>query len=470
MLSFHATSLANASAGSAGGSHVKFIFLGVLIAMIAALALEEKIHAKKSMITGFFAVIALLLGAMFDILPKGAALTLPGSNHALPVYIPAIEWEVIAIILGSSLFIDVVSRSGIFTWTAIKLTKVSGGDPRKLLIYYSVLTVVFSAVLNNVTAMIIVGSLTAVSLSKLERKDLLLPFLLTEGFMTNIGGLLTLISSVPNIILGSMAGISFIKFFVVAAPYVIVATAATIWLATRLFGIKGLTTDDERAAAKELVASFDENDGIASQSFFTLSWFLLGAFICVIATTEWLPYIRQLGMGYVAMGFAIIALLRYKHEVDKNYAAIDWDLLAFFAYLFVVINVMEHAGVLALIGDGIKQLLALGQIGGGVALLWSSAAASSLTDNVPLAAVMGNILTTAGPHNSDWWFTIFGTNLGGNFTPIGSASTVVAVSIIHRNDLKLNFGTFVIKALPFAIAQLILATGYVILADAIGLI
>ena len=121
-----------------------------------------------------------------------------------------------------------VSRSGIFTWTAIKLTKMSGGDPFKLLLYYSVLTVVFSAVLNNVTAMIIVGSLTSVSLSKLQRRDLLLGFLLTLGLLTNVGGLLTLISSVPNIILGNKAGISFVRFFVVAAPYVVLASALTI--------------------------------------------------------------------------------------------------------------------------------------------------------------------------------------------------------------------------------------------------
>jgi len=463
-------SLGVANAVHAPPGYVTDIFLVLLVAMIAALALEEKIHAKKSMITGFFAMVALIGGEIAGILPRGDALVLPGTHHTLPVYIPAIEWGVIAIILGSSLFIDVVSRSGIFSWTAIKLTKISGGDPRKLLIYYCVLTVVFSAVLNNVTAMIIIGSLTAVSLAKLDRKDLMLAFLLTEGFMTNIGGLLTLISSVPNIILGSMAGISFVKFFIVSAPYVVVSTGVTIWLATRLFGIKGLKTDTERAAAAELVASFDETDGIESRAFFSLSWLLLAGFILTIATTEWLPYVKDLGMGYVAMSFAIIAMLRYKHEVDKNYSAIDWDLLAFFAFLFVVINVMEHAGVLALIGDGIRQLLTLGEVGGGLSLMWSSAAASSLTDNVPLAAVMGNILQDAHPPMSSWWFTIFGTNLGGNFTPIGSASTVVAVSIIHRNNLPLNFRGFVIKAIPFALAQLLVASGYVLLASAVGLI
>lgn len=104
----------------------------------------------------------------------------PNGRHAnageeIPVYIPGVEWEVIAIILGSGLFIDVVSRSGIFSWTAILLTKRSLGDPLKLLIYYSGITVLFSAVLNNVAAMMIVGSLTMVSLEKLRRKDLLRP-------------------------------------------------------------------------------------------------------------------------------------------------------------------------------------------------------------------------------------------------------------------------------------------------------
>ena len=198
-----------------------FLFLAILVGMILCLALEEKLHAKKSVITGVFAVVCLLLGEVFHLLHKP-----PDSN--LPLYIPMIDWSVIIIIFGSSLFIDVTSRSGIFAWTAIKLTKMSGGDPVKLLWYYAGITVVFSAVLNNVTAMIIVGSLSAVSLKKLERQNLLLGFLLIEGLLTNVGGLLTLISSIPNIIVGTTAGISFVTFFYKSAPYVLVATIATV--------------------------------------------------------------------------------------------------------------------------------------------------------------------------------------------------------------------------------------------------
>lgn len=186
---------------------------------------------------------------------------------------------------------------------------------------------------------------------------------------------------------------------------------------------------------------------------------MLGVFILVIATTSVLPYVSGLGMGYVAVSFALIAMLRYKHGVDKNYAAVDWDLLAFFTFLFVIIDTMKYAGVLGLIGEGIAMLLSLPDALAGASLLWSSAIASSVTDNVPLAAVMGNILKgMADAPDFHWWATIFGTNLGGNFTPIGSASTVVAVSIIHRAKLPLSVGAFVVKAAPFAIAQLLLAT------------
>ncbi|MCH2572766.1 MAG: hypothetical protein MK103_15480, partial [Planctomycetes bacterium] len=203
---------------------VTTLFAIILALMVMCLALEEKLHAKKSIIVGSFAGACLLLATLLDLLTFGQVRLPTGHEMDLPIYIPAIDWGVITIILGASLFVEVTSRSGIFTWMAIKLTKKSGGDPWLLLLAYGILTVVFSAVLNNVTAMIIIGSLTTVSLNKLNRNDLLKGFLLTEGLLTNVGGLLTLISSVPNIIVGKAAGISFVKFFVVAAPFVLIAT------------------------------------------------------------------------------------------------------------------------------------------------------------------------------------------------------------------------------------------------------
>jgi Na+/H+ antiporter NhaD/arsenite permease-like protein len=448
---------------------VTLFFTTILILMILGLAFEEKLHAKKSLIVGLFAVVSLLLGAVLLPLPYGPYL-IGGHPVDMPVYIPAIDWGVITIILGASLFVDVTSRSGLFTWIAIRLTKASRGDPVKLLWYYGLMTVVFSAVLNNVTAMIIVGSLSAVSLGKLQRSDKLLGFLLVEGLLTNIGGLLTLISSVPNIIVGTAAGISFVAFFLKAAPFVAVVMVLTILMGAKLFGIRGLKTPEELGEAAALVAGFNERDGIESTGFFWFGAVMLVLFILVIATTSVMPYVDELGMGFVALAFAAVMLVRYKHEVDEFYRTIDWDLLAFFAALFVVISVIEHAQVLALIGQGVESLIALGPKLGTAAVLLSSAAFSSVTDNIPLAAMLAKIvgeIPMAGggvrpPTDPLWWAVIFGANLGGNITPIGSASTLVAVTIMHKHGVPLSFGGFVKAALPFALLHLALAVAYVL--------
>jgi len=441
---------------------VTALFGAILVLMVLALALEEKLHAKKSFITGVAAVVSLALAEALHLLPTDDLTNSLHEHVEMPVYIAAIDWGVIAIILGSSIFVDVTSKSGLFAWIAIRLTRASKGDPFWLLVYYGLMTVVFSAMLNNVTAMIIVGSLSGVSLKKLKRTELLLGFLMVEGLLTNIGGLLTLISSVPNIIVGQTAGISFVDFFLVASPYVVVGTAVTLLLGARLFGIRRLT-DDEREEAQALVDTFDENESIESRGFFTYGAVMSVLFIVAIATASVTPVVSELGMGFVALASAAAMLLRFKSEVDRFYQAVDWDLIGFFAALFIVINVMEHAHVLEAIGVGLAKILELpGESG---TLLVSAAAASSVTDNIPLAAMLANILRGLGTAGDSplWWSVVFGANLGGNLTPIGSASTVVAVTLMNKHRLGVSFGGFVRRALPFAAVQLILAVAYVMI-------
>ena len=446
---------------------VTLLFAAILVGLILCLALEEKLHAKKSVIAGFFAIVCLTLGAVMELLPFGDVTLADGHHIKLPVFIPSIDWGVVTIILGASIFVDVTSKSGLFTWIAIKLTKLSKGDLLWLLIYYGAMTTVFSAVLNNVTAMIIIGSLTAVSLDKLGQNDKLLGFLLIEALLTNVGGLLTLISSVPNIIVGTTAGIGFVDFFVKASPYVLVVTIITIWLGARRFGIERLASE-EKAEAAERVATFDENDGIESTGFFWFGAVMLVLFVAFIAGASFEGWaIGKLGMGFVAMSFAMVMLLRYKAEAHTFYSAVDWDLIFFFAFLFVTIYVMEEALVLELIGRGFAPIIGMGETLGGGLLLLVSAVASSVTDNIPLSAMLAKILTSESfqtPADSPlWWSVIFGANLGGNLTPIGSASTLVAVTIMHKHGLEVSFLRFVTLALPFALVHIALATAYVLL-------
>ncbi|MFT5681164.1 MAG: Na+/H+ antiporter NhaD/arsenite permease-like protein, partial [Myxococcota bacterium] len=257
----------------------------------------------------------------------------------------------------------------------------------------------------------------------------------------------------------------FFSFFFVSAPFVVVASILTLAVGANQFNIHGLRIDTERAEAQALVDEFDENDGIERPGFFKFAVVMTGLFVITIAATSVLPVIAPLGMGFVALSFAGVMLLWFRSEVDVFYRTLDWDLLGFFVALFVVINVMEHAGVLGLIGNGLTMLLSLGDTVGTGALLVASAGFSSVTDNIPLAAMLARILDDmAVPSDSAlWWSVVFGANLGGNLTPIGSASTLVAVTIIHKHGINLSFAGFVKLAAPYAILQIILAVGYVLL-------
>jgi len=433
----------------------------LLVAMVAALAFEEVLHAKKSVITGVTAVIVTLLGAVFGVFPEELS-----HFHHVPVYVLTINWEVITIILGASLFVDITSKSGIFSWIALRLTRLSLGDPVRLLVAYGAMTVLFSATLNNVAAMLIVGSLTKVSLDKLKRNELLLGFLMTEAMLTNVGGLLTLISSVPNIIVGKRAGIAYVEFFLKAAPYTLLATAVTLGMAVWLFRIRPLSGEEARREARELVESFEPADAITSPGFFRFAAVMFVLFVVTLSLTSVLPYVNELGMGFVALAFAFAMLLRFKSTAHEKFAALDWDLLFFFASLFIVVEVMAFAGVLDVIGGGIEQLVALGATGGPMALLAASALASSVTDNIPLAAVLAEILHGLPGIDEQpnlWWSVILGANLGGNITPIGSASTVVGMTIMHKAELDISFLGFMKKAAPFAVVHIALACLYVLL-------
>ncbi len=357
-----------------------------------------------------------------------------------------------------------MSRSGVFTWASVKMMKLSQGDSGKMLILLSVLTVIFSAFLNNVTAMIIIGSLTVVVCKRLSMDPM--PFLVTEGILTNVGGLLTLISSIPNIILGRAAGIGYASFLIVAVPYVVVATIVTLWISKVMFADKlpqPGSAEDQAALARK-IEDFDEWESVQNMGFFYGSIAALGLLILAFAFQAHIPVLKDMGLEIIALGAGVIMLLVKPGDVEETFEKIEWSMVFFFVGLFIVLGIMEAAGVLGAIGNGITAMLQLGQKTGIALLLAVSAIASGLTDNIPLASVLGKILTPETP-KSVWWAAIFGCNLGGNATPIGSASTVVAVMFLKKHGAKLSFLGFVKIGGVFTFAQVLLAIGYCILLD-----
>ena len=454
------------------GTEQKYVF-GILLAVTLGMLALEKINKAILVLLG--AGIALLLATWQNIITGGEM----HDGHYLPTYIQMVDWGTIGIIIGSTIFVELISRSGLFAWISVKILKVSKGDPFKLLICFSGLTVVFSAFLNNVTAMIIVGSLTIVACKKLKLSAM--PFLLAEGIYTNIGGLLTLISSIPNIIVGTAANIGYSQFLLVAGPYCILAFVVTLYLVRWLFKIKPLTDEASKAEAKTMVDAFDEWETVKDRNFFYLSAMVLGAIILGFALHSSIPVLKDMGLEVIAILGATVMLVIYPTDVEGVLNEVEWTLVLFFVGLFALLGVMGKADVLAMIGEWLETPLSSGSFSGPIAMMWSSAFFSGLTDNIPLAAVLAKVLGGFQTQIGEltwfaeyghllWWSLIFGAGLGGNFTPIGSASTVVAIGILKKEGHNVTFMQYVKIGAIVVLVQLSLATAYLFGAEKIGLI
>lgn len=454
------------------GTEQKYVF-GILLAVTLGMLALEKINKAILVLLG--AGIALLLATWQNIIIGGEM----HDGHYLPTYIQMVDWGTIGIIIGSTIFVELISRSGLFAWISVKILKVSKGDPFKLLICFSGLTVVFSAFLNNVTAMIIVGSLTIVACKKLKLSAM--PFLLAEGIYTNIGGLLTLISSIPNIIVGTAANIGYSQFLLIAGPYCILAFVVTLYLVRWLFKIKPLTDEASKAEAKTMVDAFDEWETVKDRNFFYLSAMVLGAIILGFALHSSIPVLKDMGLEVIAILGATVMLVIYPTDVEGVLNEVEWTLVLFFVGLFALLGIMGKADVLAMIGEWLETPLSSGSFSGPITMMWSSAFFSGLTDNIPLAAVLAKVLGGFQTQIGEltwfaeyghllWWSLIFGAGLGGNFTPIGSASTVVAIGILKKEGHNVTFMQYVKIGAIVVLVQLSLATAYLFGAEKIGLI
>ncbi|MBR66953.1 MAG: hypothetical protein CMO67_02395 [Verrucomicrobiales bacterium] len=454
------------------GTEQKYVF-GILLAVTLGMLALEKINKAILVLLG--AGIALLLATWQGIIKGGEM----HDGHYMPTYIQMVDWGTIGIIIGSTIFVELISRSGLFAWISVKILKVSKGDPFKLLICFSGLTVVFSAFLNNVTAMIIVGSLTIVACKKLKLSAM--PFLLAEGIYTNIGGLLTLISSIPNIIVGTAANIGYTQFLLIAGPYCILAFVVTLYLVRWLFKIKPLTDEASKAEAKTMVDAFDEWETVKDRKFFYLSAMVLSTIILGFALHSSIPVLKDMGLEVIAILGATVMLVIYPTDVEGVLNEVEWTLVLFFVGLFALLGVMGKADVLAMIGEWLETPLSSGSFSGPIAMMWSSAFFSGLTDNIPLAAVLAKVLSNFQSQIGElawfaeyghllWWSLIFGAGLGGNFTPIGSASTVVAIGILKKEGHNITFMQYVKIGAIVVLVQLTLATGYLFGAEKVGLI
>lgn len=196
-----------------------------LFLVVYALIVDERVHRALAAVAG--GVVAVAAGLV------------PWDR--VPTYI---DLNTLLLLAGMMVIVALARDSGLFDWLAIRTARAAGGHPFRLLVLFMVLTALVSALLDNVTTVLLVTPMLLYIASHLEVDPL--PYLLGAIFASNIGGTATLIGDPPNILIGSAAGLSFGDFLAVMGPIVAVDMGVLILVLYFLFRRRWSATPYQR--------------------------------------------------------------------------------------------------------------------------------------------------------------------------------------------------------------------------------
>jgi Na+/H+ antiporter NhaD/arsenite permease-like protein len=370
-----------------------------------------------------------------------------------------IDWNTIGLLAGMMMIVAILNKTGVFEYLAIKSAQWGKARPGRILILLSVVTAVLSAFLDNVTTVILMVPVTfliadAVGVSAL-------PFLLTQVMASNVGGAATLIGDPPNILIGSAAELTFVDFVYNLAP-VVLLTLPVILAFLYLVFRRQLRYNE---GAEEDIRALDAEGAIRDWKLLRKSLVVLG----VVILGFFLHGLLHLEASTIALLGAATLMLYARSDVEEVLRDVEWPTLLFFVGLFVLVGGLEVTGFVGRIAgllaafDGSSALTAL-------AIMWGSAAASGVVDNIPFTATMIPVIQELAQARglsdtetrSLWWALALGADFGGNATLIGASANVVVAGMSEQAGKKITFLKFMAYGVPVTILSLVVATLYML--------
>lgn len=369
-----------------------------------------------------------------------------------------VDFEVIFLLIGMMIIVNIASRSGVFKWMALNLLKATKGHPKTVLFALAAFTAVASAFLDNVTTVVLMMPITFVIAKEFDTDPV--PFLITEVLASNIGGTATLIGDPPNIIIGTRAGLSFMNFVVELTPIVVIIFLIAVSLLIFLFR-KGLKATPEKM---EHVANLDNSKTITNKALMIRSVVTLALVILGFVTHD----ITHVSAYVFAVSGASFLLLFEKPK--EIYRDVEWLTIFFFVGLFIIIGGFEANGGIKYLADQLIVLTHGSLNAATMIILWASGILSGIIDNIPYTATMAPLIEElVSPTNSNaitgathalWWALSLGACLGGNLTIIGAAANVIVSETASSKGHKISFLRFMKYGALVTFISLLLSSVY----------
>ena len=381
--------------------------------------------------------------------------------------IRGVDWNTIGLLTGMMILVSISRRSGMFQYVAVRAAKAAKAHPAGILFLLQITTAVLSALLDNVTTVLLIVPVTLAITRELDVPAY--PYLFAEIFASNIGGTATLIGDPPNILIGSQVGIDFNAFVVHLTPVIIVVMVVQAIMIHIIWG-KDLRATPEREASV-----------MAMRAEETISDWLLLKQSLVVLTVVMVGFVLarplHLEPATIAMGGAAVLMLldnwahhneKASENVHKTFGDVEWITIFFFIGLFIVVHGVEVGGLLKLLADKLVAATGGDMAHAGYAILWASAVLSAIVDNIPFVATMIPLIKSmapafGGPDKIEplWWCLSLGACLGGNGTLIGASANLTVAGLSERAGVPFRFMTYTYYAFPMMLVSVAICHLYV---------
>jgi anion transporter len=385
------------------------------------------------------------------------ALGVTTSEDAFYSHDTGIDWDVIFLLLGMMIIVGIVRRTGVFEYIAIWAAKRAKGSPLRVMILLVLITALASALLDNVTTVLLIAPVTLLVCDRLGVSPM--PFLIAEVLASNIGGAATLIGDPPNIIIASRSGLTFNDFLLNMAPMAALALAALLVMLPLLFR-GSFRVDPDRVAD---IMGLNEREAITDRRLLIICGAVLTAvFVGFIGHAA-----LHIEPSVVALLGAGLLILLSRSKPRDFMPSVEWETLLFFAGLFVMVGALVKTGVIGQLADAAARATGGDPLTATMLILFVSALLSGIVDNIPYTAAMSPIVAqlaqgVADPTQAEalWWALAIGADFGGNLTAIGASANVVVLGIAQRSGTPISFWQFTKKGAIVTAVTIALAAPY----------
>lgn len=408
-----------------------------IFVIVMALIMSEKVNRTVAALVGACLIVALRI-LTFD--------------EALSY----IDFNTLGVLVGMMIIVGIVKNTGAFEYLAIFASKKVKGDPWKIILSLSVITAVISGILDNVTTVLLIVPMTFVITDTLELDPI--PFLIPEIIASNLGGTATSIGDPPNIMIAGAADLSFTNFLVNVGPIAVVIFIVLFAILKILFRKKLVVSEEKKLE----ILNLDEKKTIKNMPLLKKSIFVLVLVILGFFFHEQLSY----SSAVVALSGAALLLLLSGESVDEVFLNVEWPTLFFFGGLFILVGSLEKVGIINSLATSIVSVTHNNLLLTGIIIVWFSALASSMLDNIPFVATLIPLIQAMGAQGMHiaplWWAVSLGACLGGNGSLIGASANVIVAGLAEKHGYKLTFSQYFKYGFPLMIVSIILSTIYLI--------